>query len=62
MVKLDGGMGTKDMSNRTIIKVVAIVSVLLLAGCAETAAMLDATANQMCQQNPTPDCYDQGRL
>jgi uncharacterized lipoprotein YajG len=37
-------------------------SLLMLAGCAETAAMLDATANQMCQQNPTPDCYDNGRL
>lgn len=39
-----------------------IASVLLLAACAETAAMLDATANQMCQQNPTQDCYDNGRL
>ena len=37
-------------------------SLLMLAGCAETAAMLDATANQMCQQNPTQDCYDNGRL
>lgn len=46
------------MSNRAIIRVVAIASVLLLAGCAETAMLLEATANQMCQQNPTPDCYE----
>jgi uncharacterized lipoprotein YajG len=39
-----------------------IASMLLLAACAETAALLDATANQMCQENPTQDCYDNGRL
>lgn len=39
-----------------------IVALAALAGCAETAAMLDATANQMCRENPTQDCYDNGRL
>lgn len=45
------------------IKVFAVVVALTaLAACAETAALLDATANQMCQENPTQECYDNGRL
>lgn len=40
----------------------AATAALLAAGCAETAALLDATATQMCRENPTQDCYDQGRL
>ena len=35
---------------------------LFVASCAETAAMLDATATQMCRENPTQECYDNGRL
>lgn len=42
--------------------VLSATAAFLIAGCAETAALLDATANQMCRDNPTPDCYDQGRL
>jgi hypothetical protein len=42
--------------------VVGAAAALLLAGCAETAALLDATATQMCRENPTQDCYDNGRL
>lgn len=48
---------------KSYLKTAALVGVvLLIAGCAETAAMLDATANQMCRENPTQECYDQGRL
>ena len=46
-----------------LIKAAAVVVALTgLAACAETAAILDATATQMCRENPTQECYDNGRL
>ena len=47
---------------KAILKATALIGLLLTAGCAETAAMLDATAVQLCRENPSQDCYDNGYL